>query len=72
MKNRSNDSQSKKVPFHRYLSSDYQKMLCHLIQNKLLSIDAELEKDQSKCLEIRGLNDTEKFTSQVLSRLLNQ
>ena len=37
-----------------------------LIQNKLLSIDAELEKDLFKGLEMRGLNDSEEFTSQVL------
>ena len=30
-------------------------MLCHLMQNKLLSIDAELEKDQFKSLETREL-----------------
>ena len=36
-------------------------MLCHLMQNKLLSIDAELEKDRFKCIEMRELNDTEKI-----------
>ena len=35
------------------------------MQNKLLSIDAELEKDQFKGLEMRELNDR-KCTSQVL------
>ena len=37
------------------------------MQNKLLSNDAELEKDTFKGLEMRKLNDTAKFTSQVLS-----
>ena len=32
-------------------------MLCFLIQNKLLSIDAELEKDKFKGLEMRQLNE---------------
>ena len=36
------------------------------MQNHLLSIDAELEKDRFKGLEMRERNDTEKFTSQVL------
>ena len=34
----------KKVPFNRYFSLDHSKMM----QNKLLSIDAELEEDQFK------------------------
>ena len=33
-------------------------MLCHLMQNKLLSIDIELEEDQFKGLEMRELNHT--------------
>ena len=41
-------------------------MLCHMMQNELLSIDAELEKDWFKGLQIRELNDTEKFPSHVL------
>ena len=32
-------------------------MVYHLMQNKLLSIDVELEKDWLKGLEIRKLND---------------
>ena len=40
-------------------------MLCHLMQNQLVRIDFELEKDRPKDLEIRELNDTEKFTSQA-------
>ena len=54
-----NDSQLKKVLSEKYFSLNYQKMLCHLMQNQLLSIDAELEKDQFKGLEMRNLNDTE-------------
>ena len=38
------------------------------MQNKLLGIDGELEKDQFNGLETRELNDTEKFTSPVLWR----
>ena len=34
-------------------------MLRHLMQNQLLSTDAELDKDQFKGLEMRELNDTE-------------
>ena len=41
-------------------------MLCLLMQNQLLSIDAELEEDRFKGLEMTELNDTEKCTSQVL------
>ena len=37
--------------------------LRHLIQNKLFSIGAQLEKDRCKHVEMRELNDTEKFTS---------
>ena len=40
-------------------------MLNSLIHNKSLSIDAEQEKARFKGLEMRQLNDTEKFTSQV-------
>ena len=40
-------------------------MLCHLMQNKLLSIDAGLEKDRYKDLEVRELNDAEKFILQI-------
>ena len=40
------------------------------MQNKLLGIDGELEKDRFKSLETRGLNDTEKFTSPVLYDVL--
>ena len=36
------------------------------MQNMLSAIDAELEKDQRKDIEMGELNDTEKFTSQVL------
>ena len=43
-------------------------MFCHLMQNKLLSVDGELEKDRFNGLETRELNDTEKFTSPVLWR----
>ena len=49
-----------------HLPGDYQKMLCGLTQNKVLSIDAELEKNQFKGLEMRKLDGSEKFTSQVL------
>ena len=41
-------------------------MLCHLMQNKLSSIDGELEKHRCKGVEMRELNDTTKFTLQVL------
>ena len=41
-------------------------MLSHLMYNKLLTIDNELEKDWFKVLEMRELNNTEKFASQVL------
>ena len=42
-------------------------MLFHLMQSKLLSIGAELEKDRFKGLEMRELNDAEKVKkSQVL------
>ena len=40
------------MPFYRHSCLDYQKMLCHLMQSKLLSIDAELEKDQCKSEEL--------------------
>ena len=43
-------------------------MFGHLMQNKLLSVDGELEKDRFNGLETRELNDTEKFTSPVLWR----
>ena len=36
------------------------------MQNKLLSIDGEVEKDRFNGLETRELNDAEKFTSPVL------
>ena len=39
------------------------------MQNKLSSISAELEKDQSKGVEMRELNDAGKFISQVLYEL---
>ena len=35
------------------------------MQNNLVSIDAELEKDRFKGLEMREINETEKFASQV-------
>ena len=35
-------------------------MLCLLIKNKLLDMDAELEKDLFKGLEMGDLNDAEK------------
>ena len=41
-------------------------MLCHLIQNMLSNIGAELAKDGCKVVEMRELNNTEKLTSQVL------
>ena len=41
-------------------------MFFHLMQNKLLSTDAESEKDQFKGLEMRELNDIEKSTLPVL------
>ena len=41
-------------------------MVSRMMQNKLLRVDAELEKDQFKSLKIIELNDTEKFTLQVL------
>ena len=59
----------KKVPFYRYFSLDYQKMLQNLVQNKLLSIDPKLEKDRFKGPEMRELNSKEKFTPHVLSFL---
>ena len=37
------------------------------MQNKLPDIGAKLEEDQHNDLEMRKLNDTEKFTLQVLS-----
>ena len=40
------------------------------MRNKLLSIDAELDENSLKGLEMRKLNDTEKFTSQVPYLLL--
>ena len=40
------------------------------MRNKLLSIDAELDEDSFKGLEMRVINDTEKFTSQVHYLLL--
>ena len=40
--------------------------LCHLMQNKLMNIDAELEKDRFRGLEMRELNDTKIVISQVL------
>ena len=61
----------KKVPFYRDFSSDNQKLLCHLMQNQLLSIDAELEKDRFKCLEMRELNDTEK-SNIILGEILGE
>ena len=36
------------------------------MQNELLNIDAELEKDRSKGVEMRERNHTEKFASPVL------
>ena len=53
----------KKVPFYRCLcfSLDHQNV-CHLMQNKPLGIDAELEKDQFKSSEMRERNDTEKLS----------
>ena len=44
-------------------------MLHHLIQHKLLSIDAELEKDRCKGVEMRELNDTKRFHDILLFRL---
>ena len=41
-------------------------MLCHLMQNKFFIIGDELEKDRCKDVELRELNDTEGFTSDVL------
>ena len=41
-------------------------MFCHLMQNKFLGIDGELEKDRFNGLETRELNDTEIFTSPAL------
>ena len=35
-------------------------MLCSLMRNKLLNLDAELEEDR-----LKGMEMTEKFTSQV-------
>ena len=35
-----------------------------------MSIGAELEKDRFKCPEMRELNDTEIFTSQVLFKFV--
>ena len=61
----------KKVPFYRDFSPGYQKLLCHLMQNQLLSIDAELEKDRFKCLEMRELNDTEK-SNIILGEILGE
>ena len=51
----------KMVPFHRYFSLDYQKILFCGMQIKLLSIDAEPGKDRLKGPEIRELDDTEKL-----------
>ena len=36
------------------------------VEYKLLSIDAKVEKDQFKVLEMGALNDTGRFISQVL------
>ena len=36
------------------ISLDYQKMLCHLMRNKLLTMDAESEKDRFKGIEMRA------------------
>ena len=44
-------------------------MLCHLMQNKLSSVGAELGKYRCKGVEMKELNDTEKFTSQGLLTL---
>ena len=41
------------------------------MQNKLSNDSAELEKDRCKGVDIRELNDTEKFTSKFLSVGLN-
>ena len=41
-------------------------MLCHLMQNKSSSVSAELEKDLCEGVEMRELNDKDKFTSQFL------
>ena len=49
------------VLFYQHNSLDHHKMPCHLMKNKLASIDNELEKDHFKGLEMRELNDTEKF-----------
>ena len=35
----------KKVQFYHYFSLDYQKMVCYLMQYKLMSIDEEIGKD---------------------------
>ena len=43
----------------------------HLMRNKLSGVGGELGKDRCNGVEIRELNDTEKFTSQVFSYLLN-
>ena len=39
------------------------------MQYKFLSMDAKLDKDLFKGVEMRELNDTEKFTSQVLLKM---
>ena len=51
---------------YRSSSPIRQKILCHLMQNKLSSVGAELEIDRCKDVEVRELNDKEKFNSQVL------
>ena len=43
-------------------------MSCHLMQNQLLSIDAELEKDRSRDLEMTELNDAGPFIPYRLVR----
>ena len=52
--------------FTSNLAQSIKTMLCYLVQNNLLSIDAELEEDQFKRREMRELSDREKFTGQVL------
>ena len=46
-------------------------MLCHLMQNKLCSVVVELEKDRCKGVEMRELNNIEKFTSHAFLRKIH-
>ena len=56
----------RKQLFYQYSSSPILQVLQHLMQNKLSDIGVELQKDQREGVEMREVNETEKFTSQVL------